>query len=389
MVPFFTMPILTRYLSPEQYGLIAIYVVYTAIIGSLVGVSTLTAFTKIYYDEKYENRSYLSISILVSLLSALILFILVYVSGDYIADLYSIQLWWLYVGVILVFFENIISVQTLLYRMKSKVFKFGLFQLCRVMLRAGITIYLVVAMDFEENGPIISGIITASIFMVISIYVLYTNRSLSLHPNLEYAKHALRFGIPLTPHVLFGALSTTIDKIVIAIMLTKEELGIYAVGFAIGGLIKSLEGAVYIAYQPWFFQEISSDKCDNKKIRNSSYLILIGLLLSSLTVILISNIFLQYYVGERFLKAVEIIPWIAIAFAINGIFTMANQVVMYKEKTGVISLITFSSVLLGVFLNYILIGTNGLVGAAQAILLLMSIRALTMWIYSNRLYPLG
>ena len=53
MVPFFTMPILTRYLSPEQYGLIAIYVVYTAIIGSLVGVSTLTAFTKIYYDEKY------------------------------------------------------------------------------------------------------------------------------------------------------------------------------------------------------------------------------------------------------------------------------------------------------------------------------------------------
>ncbi|MBT7404074.1 MAG: flippase, partial [Flavobacteriaceae bacterium] len=49
----------------------------------------------------------------------------------------------------------------------------------------------------------------------------------------------------------------------------------------------------------------------------------------------------------------------------------------------------FSSVLLGVFLNYILIETNGLVGAAQAILLLMSIRALTMWIYSNRLYPLG
>ena len=168
--------------------------------------------------------------------------------------LYEFKVWWLYTGITIVFFENIISIQTLLFRMESKVFKFGLFELSRILLRSVITIFLVIYLNFGEDGPILSNLIASSIFIILTIYILLKNKSISFYPQYDYAKHALYFGVPLIPHVLCGALSTTIDKIVIASMISKADLGVYAIGFAIGGTIKALEGSIYMAYQPWYFK---------------------------------------------------------------------------------------------------------------------------------------
>lgn len=380
------MPILTRYLSPDQYGMITMFLVYTAVLGSIIGFSTLTAFIKIYYSDKYKNRVYLSTSILISLLSALVFFLLIYFGGHYLVTLYEFKVWWLYVGIAVVFFEDIISIQTLLFRMESKVFKFGLFELSRVFLRSVVTIFFVVSLSLGEDGPILSNLIAAFIFLIISMYILYKNKSVSLYPRYNYVKHALSFGIPLTPHTLFGTLSTTIDKMVIAAMVSKAELGVYAIGFAIGGIIKSLEGSIYMAYQPWFFKEMSKESPSKKEMKRSNLLIMAGLFISCLAVVIVSNNFLHYYVGSQFVRAVEIVPWIAAAFAVNGTYTMANQVVLFKNKTGIISMITIFTVISGVFVNYIMIERNGIVGAAQALLIVISVRAAIMLVYSNKLY---
>lgn len=103
--------------------------------------------------------------------------------------------------------------------------------------------------------------------------------------------HALKFGIPLYPHVLGGALSTMIDKLFITAMLTLSELGIYAIGFAIGSIIKSLEGAIYMAYQPWLFKMLSTQECSDSKIVQSGYAVFIFLLFASLILIVMSNLF--------------------------------------------------------------------------------------------------
>jgi O-antigen/teichoic acid export membrane protein len=366
--------------------MITMFTIYTAILGSIIGFSTLTAFVKIYYSDKYKNRVYLSTSILISLLSALVFFLLIYVAGHYLVTLYEFKVWWLYTGIALVFFEDIISIQTLLFRMESKIFKFGLFELSRIFLRSVVTIFFVVSLNFGEDGPILSNLITAFIFLIISMYILYANKSISFYLRYNYVKHALSFGVPLMPHVLFGTLSTTIDKIVIAAMISKTELGVYAIGFAVGGIIKALEGSIYMAYQPWFFKEISKERPSKKEIRRSNLLIMAGLLISSLIVIAASNNFLHYYVGSQFVRAVEIVPWIAIAFAVNGAYTMANQVVLFKNKTGMISVITIFTVILGIFVTYIMTERNGVVGAAQALLIVISIRAAIMLVYSNKLY---
>ena len=388
-IPFFTMPILTRNLSPDQYGSVTIFGVYASIIGALIGFSTLTAFIKIYFNERYDNRVYLTTTILISFISTLLLLFIAYFFDESVSEMYGIPLWWIYGGIFMVFFDSIISAQSILFRMEEKIFYFGIFDFSRIALRALLMIYLVVFLDFKEDGVIISGVLSSSIFLAFTFYLLFKNGAMSININRVYMKHALNFGLPLTPHVIFGVLSTMIDKITIVYLLSKEELGLYAVGFAIGAIIKALEAAVYQAYQPWFFKEISSKNCDNKKIVRFSYLIVTALLITSLILSLISYSYFELYVGKNYGSGVDIIPWIAFGFAVNGMYTMVNQVVLYEEKTHVISVITVLSVLLGVALNYVLINLNGVIGAAQAFLLLMAIRTITMWIYSNNLHPLG
>jgi len=389
LIPFLLLPVLTRFLTPEQYGLVSVYSVYTAVIGSIVGLSTITAFTKTYYDDKHDSNSSLTSSFLVSVLSALALFLVVFLTSPLLGNILEIPIWWLYVGISTVLFEDIVSAKTLLYRLNNKVFKFGVYEISRILIRAVVTIILVALFDMEENSPVLAGIFASTIYMFLSLYLLHADPSVTLVLSKESLKYSLRFGVPLTPHAILGSLSSTFDKIIISIMLTKEQLGIYAVGFAIGSVIKAMEGAVYMAYQPWFFKKISTNQCDNKEIIGFSYLIFFGLLLGSVLLVVVSNNYLQYYVGDSFVGAVDIVPWIASAFAVNWVYTMANQVVMYKEKTGVISTMTALSMLVGALLSVICIKLNGIVGAAQAIFLTMLIRAISMWIYSNKLHPLG
>ena len=191
------MPILTRYLSPEQYGMISIFNVYTSIIASIIGLSSLTAFIKIYYNDKFENSSYLSIAIIISLLTALMIVFLIYIVGSYLVTLYEVKLWWLYIGIVIVFFESIISIQTILFRMESKVFKFGLFELSRILLRSIVTVFFVTSLSFGEDGPVLSAALSSSVFIMISIYIFHKSKLISFSPNFRYAKHALFFGIPL------------------------------------------------------------------------------------------------------------------------------------------------------------------------------------------------
>lgn len=49
-IPFFLLPILTRYLTPEEYGLVAMIGVLVGLTSPFVGINTHGAITRKYYD---------------------------------------------------------------------------------------------------------------------------------------------------------------------------------------------------------------------------------------------------------------------------------------------------------------------------------------------------
>ncbi|MDL4030324.1 oligosaccharide flippase family protein, partial [Proteus mirabilis] len=56
-IPFLLLPILTRYLSTEEYGKIAMFQIFLAGISTLIGCNTISAISRKYFDDrKYDNE---------------------------------------------------------------------------------------------------------------------------------------------------------------------------------------------------------------------------------------------------------------------------------------------------------------------------------------------
>lgn len=80
--------------------------------------------------------------------------------------------------------------------------------------------------------------------------------------------------------------------------------------------------------------------------------------------------------------------WIALAFSLNGMYTVVNQYLLFKEKTHIISMITICTILFSMLITYVLITLNGVIGAAQGVAFTYLARLLVTWIISHKSHPM-
>lgn len=57
-IPFLLMPVLTRYLSPEDYGYTAMFALLTSLLAPFMGVNAKSSLALTYYKKEFEFPSY-------------------------------------------------------------------------------------------------------------------------------------------------------------------------------------------------------------------------------------------------------------------------------------------------------------------------------------------
>ena len=86
--------------------------------------------------------------------------------------------------------------------------------------------------------------------------------------------------------------------------------------------------------------------------------------------------------------AKEYVLWTALGYAAFGMYTMVFPYLVFIGKTKFLGVITFGSAGINLVGNYILIKLNGPVGAAQATFISYLICFISVWWYSNKIFPM-
>ncbi|MBU3546728.1 lipopolysaccharide biosynthesis protein, partial [Polynucleobacter sp. MWH-Jannik1A5] len=235
-------PIMTRLLSPEDYGFITLFFAYYASIGALISISALTAYARSYYSIAEDRAVYLSTCLFLVAVTSL-LFSLMSLSyiGDIVSELIGLSTFWQFIACLLVVIDESFAAKLLVNRMQNKILSFGIFDISRNVARLIFILLFTAYFNLGAAGAIYGIIINTFIFSIISIITLLKSKDLVLKIKTQRINEILSFGIPLTPHAMGGAISSAVDKFLIAGLLSNYELGLYAVGFSIGSIVKILE----------------------------------------------------------------------------------------------------------------------------------------------------
>jgi len=174
------------------------------------------------------------------------------------------------------------------------------------------------------------------------------------------------------------------DKLVITQYMGLSENGIYSVGFMVGQVIGLLQTSFNQAWVPYVFNGLKSGEEQVKvRIVRWTYIYMIAILAITLFFYLCTPLVFMF-LGKGFQGGMELVLWIALGFAFNGMYKMVGVYFFYREKTNFIAVISILTAVINYFFVVWMVPRYGYTGAAIATMSAFFIQFLCTWIWSTR-----
>jgi len=390
MVPFVLLPVLTRYLTPSDYGIIAMFFVLISILGIIVTFEGLSAISVNYFKiSKDKLKVYITNTLLLVSVATSIVLVFVAFFHSFLSKMLSIPYEWLIVAVIITLAQFTTTINLLMWQSEQNPIPLGIYQISQTIINLSLSLILIIGFSMGLEGRLIAISFASIVFGAFSFGFLYRRDYLKFEFSKEDIKEALRFGIPLLPHSLSVWFRTGIDRVFLTTLISASATGLYTVGFQIASILSILVMAFNKAYTPYLYEKLKDITVEKKKnLVKYSYLYFIILLLIAGILSLVAPSLMGYFLGKDFAASQEYVVWLAFSFAFYGMYQLVVNYILYVKRTAALSSVTFSVSLLHVGLSYTLINYNGALGAAQATAITSFITFMAVWWLSRRVYEM-
>jgi O-antigen/teichoic acid export membrane protein len=390
VLPVITLPIFTRILTIEDFGVLALAYVYAIFVTGISNFGLSGIYNRNFFHYKDEKTSS-------ALLYSTLLFVsstfLILAVGTYLfkANLsewiigsreYSDLLFWAFCssGVInlktyyLSYFRNNENAKSFVwYTINDNVLAVS-FSLCLVVgLRVGV-IGLV-------WGPLLSSLIILSILAVKFFRFL--------PPSLSWPvlKSSLKLSYPMTPSIFFKVVSNQFDKYMIGLLASVGGVGIYSIAQRVAYLVFTYMTAIQNVFMPQVYKKMFSlGKRGGEAVGHY----LTPFLYLSIAIALLISLFAEEAIWilapKPYHGAIDIV--IILSMFYGSMFFGKQPQLIFSKKVFLSSLLTILGICLNVVLNIPFIMKWGAIGAAWATLIAGLISGGVFFLVSQHYYKI-
>jgi len=383
-IPFLLLPLLTKYLTPVEYGIYGMYQVIISFLVPFVSMSLDINITRKFFKVDKEEMSRVLNSILFILhLNVLFALLIIFFISLFYPNLFGIPLDILLLMPLVIFAQTINTFNLTILRNNEKALVYGIFQISITAINFFFAVILLIYFHLSWMS-LVYGILIAHFFISIFSF-LSLKKQYKIGFDLYPLKEIYKVSLPLIFHLLGGSIIFLSDRLFIQQMEGLEEVGLYSVGNQFGMITMIVINAIIMAVNPWMFKKLANN--DEDLIKKSFYLMLLFLVLG-LIIWRVSLFIFPYVVDKSYLKATDVILWITLGFVARGFYQIFYNVILYEGKTNIFMYITFGAGAINLLLNYYLIKIYGMIGAAQATFIVFVMMFITAFYYANKISSL-
>lgn len=391
-MPFFLLPILTRYLEPSEYGIVALFTVFITGFAALVGLSVEGAAIRKYYDSDTDDSDmacFIGACVQIMLVVSGCLLVSVIVILQLVDFDPGISVTWLLLAILVAGCAFLFQLALGQLQVRRKALFYGLFQIAMSLANLVLSLVLVIYFDLGAEGRMTAIAVSTALFSGISLVALHNLGLLSFRYRQGYHVEALRFGVPLIAHALGTFLVTMADRYLVGNLIGLDELGIYMVAAQTASILGILFSAINNAIVPWLFERLSRDDNAEKReiVKLTYFYFLFTVLLGVLTASAAPH-FIAVFAGEKFQEAREIAGWLVFSQVFIGMYYTVVNYQLYAKKTVVLGATTLASGGLNIVLIFLFYEKYSILGVAYASVMTMILRFLATWWFSALSHPM-
>lgn len=390
LTPFILLPILTKALSPAEFGKATSFLILAVMIGNLAGLSAHGFVSVRYFKSKAaEFKGIVSSSVLCVCAAHLLVLLLVPVLFPVLERWFDLSPALVVLAVLAAVLVSLNQVFLAIYQSSGKPSLYLQARLVQAALEIFLCIGLVLTVAADARSRVASYVIALAAAVFLGLRHCRRADYLGLAASKQGANALLAFAVPTVPHIVAGTAITYVDRVIVSSLLGVDSLGVYTVAMQIGMAMSVLIEPMSKALTPWLFEQLSkNDARVNRTVVRNTYLFYVGLVTAGLIVVVVSRLLFDRVIGAQYVAAKALIPWMVAGFVFQGMYYTVVNYIFYVERTGRLSAISTSTALFGSLLSYLLISQFGMAGAGISFALTNLALFVLAWLVASRLVPM-
>jgi O-antigen/teichoic acid export membrane protein len=268
-------------------------------------------------------------------------------------------------------------------RMQNAAAIFSLFTFARAAGTVLLRIALVIGLRMG-----VTGIYAADIVLTVILLPLmwpWARSLVTFDGSMAELRRVLRFGLPRLPH---GLASQTLDgnpKLMLGQSVSADLVGVYQNGATLGAGVAYFKNALENAFAPFYYATARQPDARAIFAKMATYGVAVFVLLVAGTTAVAHDAILLLLRPE-YLKAVPIVPLVAAAFAIQGIYQLTSIGLNLTSRTEFYPVATLTAAGVSIALGSWLIPRHGLIGAGLTLFASYATQAVVAFVLAQRVY---
>ena len=271
MGSFIFLPIITRLLTQEEFGIVGTLAPITSLFTVILGLGLYNAQMKKYVDLK-ENEdefgSYMFSSTLIIVVFNILTYIFLFTPPaqklfSYIVNLSKVSYYPLIIVSILIATSNAFNnLAVTLFRMKRMYMKVAIGSVVSLFTTYILAIYFIQYLKWGVFGNQFANLI--ALLIVFLFYFKDYFGKFRFKLNFDYVKYSLRNGLPLIFIELTDQVVNLSDRLVLAKFVSLAVVGGYTLAFTGGRVLSVITGSFVNSWTPEFYEAMKEDRTNPK-----------------------------------------------------------------------------------------------------------------------------
>lgn len=388
ILAFLLLPIYTRFLTPEDYGVLALLTTTATIIGLITQMGMGSALFWAILREEIDERTSISTALFFLLIEGVLIFGVLGLFTPQLSSIIFDSKQYSYL-LQLTFTATLLSAIDLVFmatlRIREKARTYAVISLAKFFASTFFKIFFIVVLGLGLDGIIYSNVLVALIFGV--IYLFYLQPYISLRISYPVLKKMLVFGAPLITVGISNLVMTSADRYVLQAFSTTTEVGLYSLGYNMGLAIMLAVQAVQLAWPAQFLTITKQDNAPTQLSQITTYYFGAMAFLALLISVFAREAIILLTTGAYY-SAYVVVPLIVVSYLLHGVRNMTNIGLWLENKNKYLIPITIIAACLNLLLNFWLVPDHGMLGAAWATIIAYSALLTMQLIINLHFYPI-
>lgn len=392
LIPFAVLPLILKDIGAAEYGRWSLYLMILTVAAPIMLAGVQHHINRNFSPENKTELASDLYNIALQMLGIMCIFYAIVLALNSQAQKFlSIPVQYFLIAPLVMMSMAIQRVQVSLLMFHKRAVTMAVFDIGRTISFYVITLAILFMSSLQWQALFVGYCVSSILFGAISAALMIREGWFSGTLNWGAQRELIKTNTPLVVNLMLATLILTADKVMLEMFLGTDAVGVYTLGFTIASFVLVIRNAVLKVWSPWAKTKLDSDvDADKIAFVRCAYLYIAFTSFVAFSISIAGYFYVLWAINDPvfYPAATQVIPLIAFSHAVAVFAQIGEFALNHAKKTLALPTISIITLVSNLTLNFIMIPSYGIWGAALATCLTFIARAyISIW-FSQKYMPL-